>query len=132
MAEFAIHKLIYRHSFIRYPVISELAFGNTRGCFELPDKDKEPGTKIDCPDVTPLQHSDRPANREAMLNSSPLIHPDAEGTRKYCLGTGLQMKNSGKSHKLNTCKYHNSNLSVQGKLHKTMTQEVLQVIAGNF
>ena len=61
-----------------------------------------------------------------MLNESTLIHPDADGTIKYCLGTGLQMKDTGKSHKLNTCKYHNANNSVQGKYLKTMTQEALQ------
>ena len=62
-----------------------------------------------------------------MENESPLVHPDVDGLERYCLGTGLQMKNTSKSHKLHTCKFHNANNAVQGKFLKTMTQEGLQV-----
>ena len=43
------------------------------------------------------------------------------------LGTRLQMRKGKTSHKLKTCEYHNANLSNQGKLLKTMTQEAMQV-----
>ena len=108
-------------------MLSELAFGKLRGCFEYPLETKEPNKNVDCPDVLPLQYSDRVPRREAMEHSSPLVHPDVDGYNRYCLGTGLQMKDTGKSHKLNTCKYHDPNNSPQGKYLKTMTQEGLQV-----
>ena len=37
------------------------------------------------------------------------------------------MRKGKTSHKLKTCEYHNANLSNQGKLLKTMTQEAMQV-----
>ena len=120
--------LHFRHSFGRYPILSQLAFGKFHGCFEKPDENKEPLKNIDCPDVIPLKFSDRKPDREAMRNDSPLVHPDAQGLTKYCLGTGLQMRDDKKSHKLQTCQFHNARNSTQGRLLKTMTQEAMQVI----
>ena len=60
------------HSLQRYPVEAELAFGETRGCFEKPDDDIPPTTGLSCPEITPIEHSTRVPNREAMLNPSPL------------------------------------------------------------
>lgn len=120
--------LHFRHSFGRYPILSQLAFGKFHGCFEKPDENKEPLKNIDCPDVIPLKFSDRIPDREAMRNDSPLVHPDAQGLTKYCLGTGLQMRDDKKSHKLQTCQFHNARNSSQGRFLKTMTQEAMQVI----
>jgi hypothetical protein len=97
----------------------------------MPDERKDPRKGIDCPAVTPLKFSDKIPNREAMINQSPLIHPDAEGLTKYCLGTGLQMrKGKGKkkkSHQMKTCEYHDADNCSQGKLLCTMSQEAMQV-----
>ena len=43
------------------------------------------------------------------------------------MGTKLQMRDSGTSHKKETCRYHNLNNSKQGSLVKSMNQEALQV-----
>ena len=93
----------------------------------MPSEDRPPSIKLDVPDILPLKHSDSVPNREAMLNESPLVHPDSNSLRKYCLGTGLQMRQNSKSHKLPTCAYHNPHNSIQGKFIKTMNQEALQV-----
>ena len=117
-----------RHSKNADKVKGELAFGATNGCFELPDATKEPTKDLDCPAVEPLSMStSQTTNRDAMLNPSPLVHPDVQGLNKYCLGTRLQMRDGKSSHRLNTCRYHDVNLCTQGKLVKTMTQEALQV-----
>ena len=88
----------------------------------------DPDSDIDCPDVAPLTFSNNNCNREAMKNSSILVHPDSSSLVKYCLGTGLQMKKKGKSsHKLKSCEYHDANKSRQGKFLRTMTQEAMQV-----
>ena len=115
-----------RHSFNRYPVLSELAFGEKHGCFEKPSE-KDPSKNVDCPEVLPLKYSEEPPFENAMVNDSPLVHPDSRSLTKYCLGTRLQMKNPKKSHKLQTCKYHDADNAEQGKFLKTMNQEALQV-----
>ena len=76
----------FRHSFNRYPALSEQAFGSKGGCFEKPSDRRNPQKDIDCPDVLPLQFSDNIPNREAMRHKSPLVHPDVNGTDRYCLG----------------------------------------------
>ena len=91
---------------------------------------KDPTKGIDCPDVIPLKFSNNIHDREAMKNESPLVHPDAKGLTKYCLGTGLQMRKGKKSHQLKTCEYHDADNCAQGKLLSTMTQEAMQVIQG--
>lgn len=116
-----------RHSFSQYPVLSQLAFGEKLGCFEKPSSDKDPMPNIDCPDITPLMFCGNKVNRDAMKVDSRLVHPDTNSLTKYCLGTRLQMRKGKTSHKLKTCEYHNANLSKQGKLLKTMTQEAMQV-----
>lgn len=105
-----------------------LAFGEAKGCFEMPSNLKKPSTDIDCPDILPLTHQENPkGDKTAMENPSSLIHPDVKGTRRYIMGTKLQMKDSGKSHKKETCSYHNLNNAKQGSLVKSMNQEALQV-----
>ena len=125
-----------RHSFAQpeYRVLSELAFGKLKGCFQTPSMTKDPDADIDCPDVAPLTFSNNQVNREAMTNSSILVHPDSTSLVKYCLGTGLQMRGKGKSsHRLKTCEYHDASKSRQGKFLKTMTQEAMQVgLAKNY
>ena len=46
---------------------------------------------------------------------------------RYVVGTKLQMK-SGKSHKKNTCKYHDVSLAREGSRIKTMNQVPLSLI----
>ena len=77
------------HSIQRYPVEAELAFGETRGCFEKPDDDLPPNTGLSCPEITPIEHSTREPNREAMLNASPLVHPDVPTGKRYVFCTRL-------------------------------------------
>ena len=117
-----------RHSLNADKIKGELAFGATNGCFEMPDEDKEPTKNLDCQALEPLSMSTaHVSDRDAMLNPSPLIHPDVMGVGKLCLGTRLQMRDGKSSHQLSTCRYHDVNLSTQGKLVKTMSQEALQV-----
>jgi hypothetical protein len=118
-----------RHSFSQpqYRVWSQLAFGQYHGCFEKPSSTKDPTSNIDCPEIKPLNFCDNKVNREAMNNDSRLVHPDSSSLTKYCLGTRLQMRKGKTSHKLKTCEYHDVNLSNQGKLLKSMTQEAMQV-----
>ena len=63
----------------------------------------------------------------AMENPNPLIHPDVVGHKRYVMGTKMQMRGKGKSHKRETCAFHDLDNSKQGQLIKTMNQEVLQV-----
>ena len=107
-------------------MLSELAFGEKHGCFEKPSE-KDPSKNVDCPEVLPLKYSEEPPFENAMVNDSPLVHTDSRSLTKYCLGTRLQMKNPKKSHKLQTCKYHDADNAEQGKFLKTMNQEALQV-----
>lgn len=119
--------LYYRHSFLRYPAQSQKAFGQTRGCFQLPSSVK-PRKNIKCSDILPLDLSDNEPNRQAMLDSDPLVHPDTANMTRYCLGTRMQMKEDGKgSHKAVECSYHDLDLSEDGKMLKSMTQEAMQV-----
>lgn len=117
-----------RHSLTVDKVKGELAFGATHGCFEKPDMNKEPTKDVNCPALEPLSLSSADTtNRQAMLNPSPLVHPDVQGLCKFCFGTRLQMRDGKSTHQLHTCRYHDVNLSTQGKLVKSMTQEALQV-----
>lgn len=118
-----------KHSFAQpeFRVLSELAFGEKHGCFERPSSTRDPTSNIDCPEITPLKFSGNQVNRDAMKVESRLVHPDTKSLTKYCLGTRLQMRTGKTSHKLKTCLYHDANLSKQGKLLKTMTQEAMQV-----
>ena len=112
-----------RHSFLRYPDHSQVAFGKKRGCFEPPSDDKLPSRNIKCSDITPLHLSDRVPNREAMRDIDPLVHPDSDERVRYCLGTRMQMKADGKgSHKAATCTFHDLDLSEDGRMLKSMTQ----------
>ena len=115
-----------RHNFLRYPEESRIVYGDLRGCFEPPSNTEKPSSSIDCPDITPLTMDTKCVNRDAMLDPSPLTHPDSQSLTRYCLGTALQMNPKKKSHKSPKCAFHNPGLAIQGKLLKTMTQEALQ------
>ena len=119
---------LVQHLNHRVPTIAMLAYGETGGCFEKPSNAQKPRTDIDCPDILPLAQVENPTvDRSAMKNPSTLMHPDVKGTRRYLMGTKLQMRESGTSHKKATCSFHNVNNSKQGPLIKTMNQEALQV-----
>ena len=127
MTDDSCHFVRYSFAQPEHRVLSEYAFGEKLGCFEKPSATRDPTKNIDCPDLTPLEFSGNPVNREAMKNPSRLVPPDSNSLTKYCLGTRLQMRKGGTSHRLKTCSYHDANLSKQGKLLKTMTQEAMQV-----
>ena len=116
-----------RHSLSRYPEISQQAYKEFLGCFEKPREDMSPTNQLDFPEILPLKYSEEMPNREAMRDPSPLTHPDSLSKRRFVLGTGLQMRPGMKSHKFNTCLYHDPQLSKQGKYIRTMVQEALQV-----
>ena len=117
-----------QHMAHRDDTIAMQALGETGGCFEKPTKDKEPCKDIDCPDILPLAYDDKHiADKSAMENTSPLIHPDAVGDKRYVMGTKMQMRGKGKSHKRETCAFHDLDNSKQGQYIKTMNQEALQV-----
>ena len=66
-------------------------------------------------------------NEDAMTDSSPLVHPDVSGTKRYVMGTKMQMRKTGTSHKLPECSYHDLSCAKQGVHVSTMSQEGLQM-----
>ena len=46
----------------------------------------------------------------------------SSNSARYVVGTKLQMKKSGTSHKRNSCKYHDVTLVKEGEYIKTMNQ----------
>ena len=50
------------------------------------------------------------------------MHPDVRGVKRFVVGTGLQMRKGGTSHKRPSCKFHDVSLVVQGDYIKTMNQ----------
>ena len=74
------------HSMQRYPTEAELAFGETRGCFEMPSNDIPPRTGIRCPDIIPIEVQLN-CNRMAMNENDFLLHPDSSTTKRYVFGT---------------------------------------------
>ena len=74
------------HSLLRYPIEAELAFGKTRGCYQKPSDDVPPSTDLSCPDIIPTELQSG-VNRDAMLNQSILVHPDAPTSTRYVFGT---------------------------------------------
>jgi hypothetical protein len=65
---------------------AELAYGKTRGCFEKPSDSVLPKTDISCPDIVPTELQ-TDINRDAMKNSSILVHPDVSTHTRYVFGT---------------------------------------------
>ena len=119
---------LVQHIEHRDGTIAELAYGETKGCFEKPSHTKKPTKDIDCPDILPLAHQqNQNGNQSLMDNPSTLLHPDVVGSKRYIMGTRLQMRKSGKSHKKQTCSFHDISLANQGGLVKSMNQEALQV-----
>ena len=115
---------------MRYPVQSKIAFGTKKGCFEVPREDRDPSRNIECPDILPNIYNDQDCYREAMNDPNPLSHPDSSSKVRYCLGTGLQMRDEGGkgSHKTVECSYHNTDLANEGKFLRTMNQEAMQMV----
>jgi hypothetical protein len=68
-------------------VLSEYAYGATKGCFEKPSNDVPPNSGISCPDITPIELSAEPVNKQAMRNPSQLVHPDVPTPMRYVSGT---------------------------------------------
>ena len=116
-----------QHMKAREPNLAGLAL-DTNGCFELPSSVDSPTSGIDCVDIVPLSYQDTPSERDAMNNDNQLVHPDVRGSRRYVMGTKLQMRENKTSHKRNACRFHDVKLSKQGSSIKTMNQESLQVV----
>ena len=115
----------FSHSFIHYPIESQVSLGTERrGCFEPPSDTTEPNSGIVCYDIVPIESPANVTKSENMKYDSQILHPDSQNTNRYVMGTRLQT--SGKkgkiSHKLATCKFHNLDLSKQGAQVKTMSQ----------
>ena len=107
--------------------IAMLAYGETLGCFEKPSMTEPPSKDIDCPAILPLAHAVDEVDSSAMENPSPVIHPDTKEQRRYIMGTKLQMRGRGKSHKRPQCAFHDLDNCNQGRLVKSMNQEAMQV-----
>ena len=74
------------HTFQRYPAEAEIAFGETRGCYQLHSDDVPPDTGLSCKDIIPIELQSV-SNRHAMENSNFLSHPDSESSKRYVFGT---------------------------------------------
>ena len=74
------------HSLQRYPYEGELAFGKTRGCFELPSDDVPPTVGLSCPEIVPIEFQSQ-SNRKAMEKYDFLLHPDSNSFKRYVFGT---------------------------------------------
>ena len=111
----------------RVPCLAEFAYGETIGCFEVPSATKAPTKDIDIPEILPLAYSEGAPKEDAMTNSSPLVHPDVDGLKRYVMGTRMQMRKTGTSHKLPECSYHDLACAKQGVYIGTMSQEGLQM-----
>ena len=111
----------------RVPYLGELAYGESKGCFEHPSATVAPNKNLDIPDILPLAYSEGTPNEDAMTNSSPLVHPDVSGFKRYVMGTKMQMRKTGTSHKLPECSYHDLSCAKQGVYTSTMSQEGLQM-----
>ena len=74
------------HSFLHYPTEAELAYGDRRGCFQKPSDVVPPQSGISCPDLIPTELQSG-TDRDAMLNPSQLVHPDALSPARYVFGT---------------------------------------------
>ena len=107
--------------------MSRDAFDEKQGCMEKPREDRGPTKNISCKEILPLMFSENECNRDAMKDSNPLVHPDISTLTRYCLGTGLQMREGKPSHKTILCSYHDVNNAVEGKMLMTMTQEAMNV-----
>ena len=59
-----------------------------------------------------------------MFNLNFKVHPDIIGsnTNRYVVGTKLQMRSTGTSHKQNSCRFHDASLTNEGEYIKTMNQ----------
>ena len=117
---------LLQHVEHRFPTEAKLAFGETKGCFEKPSNAKLPNTDIDCPEILPLAHQTKIPDKLLMDNPSILLHPDALSDRRYVMGTRMQMRPSGTSHKKKSCSFHDLDKSKQGVLSSSMNQEALQ------
>ena len=95
----------------------------------MPRDDKEPTKNIKCRDILPGIYADQDSNRDAMRDTNTLVHPDSSSLTRYCLGTGLQMRDGSSkgSHKTIACMYHDVKNAEDGKMLKTMTQEAMQM-----
>ena len=82
----------------------------------------EPSKEIDCTDIVPLESQENVTYYEHMKEESQLVHPDSNNSNRYVMGTRLQTLGKKKAHKLATCKFHDLDLSKQGREHKTMSQ----------
>ena len=111
----------------RVPFLAEVAYGETKGCFELPSATVAPTKNLDIPDILRLAYSGGTPKEDAMTDSSPLIHPDVAGTKRYVMSTKMQMRKTGTSHKLPECSYHDLSCAKQGVYTSTMSQEGLQM-----
>ena len=113
------------HSFIHYPFESLLTLGTERrGCFEPPSDELEPNTGIECTDILPIQLQENESNPAAMQSTCTRDHPDSTNEQRYVTGTRLQTRGKGrkKSHKLQTCQFHNLDHCRQGAEIKSMSQ----------
>ena len=120
-----LHNLMFSHSFLKYPLESQISLNSERrGCFEPPSEIEDPNKDIDCPDILPIEHPDNITNYAAMDTPCQIDHPDCSSMQRYVMGTRLQTKDKGKKkkHKLKTCEFHNLDNSKQGAQLKTMSQ----------
>ena len=119
------YQTCFSHSFIHYPIESQLTLGNERrGCFEEVSETREPSTGITCLDIVPIESPHNLTDPSQMETLCQRFHPDSQNQQRYVTGTRIQTRGKGKkkSHKLNTCQFHNLDNCSQGAEVKTMSQ----------
>ena len=118
---------LVQHIGHREGTIAWMAYGETQGCFEKPSFVEAPRTDIDCPAILPSAYNEQEVDSQAMTNPSPFVHPDTKDHRRFIMGTKMQMRGKGKSHKRPQCAFHDLDNCIQGKYVKSMSQETMQV-----
>jgi len=108
------------HLLRREPEIAKTWFGDRRGCFEKPVKERGP-VKVSLPDLEPSSHKKEHQEMPSPDTLQEHEHPLTGKPDKYFCGDRFHDKRF--PHKSQLCRYHDINLVPQLNTSKTSEQE---------